>query len=59
MLLTHPDSPKYDLRGLVYISGGAPTPKGLYEEAKKRGIRVVTGYGMTETAPVLTVATVP
>ncbi|MGC9210515.1 MAG: long-chain-fatty-acid--CoA ligase [Acidilobus sp.] len=56
MLLTDPDSEKYDLRGVVFINGGASIPEGLARLAEKRGIRVYVGYGLTETAPVLTLA---
>lgn len=59
MLLTDPESYKYDLTGLTFISGGAATPKALAEAARKRGIRVIVGYGLTETAPVLTIASPP
>ncbi len=59
MLLTDPESPKYDLRGLVYINGGAALPKGLANLARSRGIRIVVSYGLTETAPVLTIASPP
>ncbi len=57
VLLTHPDSSKYDLRGLRFGNGGSAMPEGLYNAAKARGgIIVASGYGMTETAPVLTMA---
>lgn len=56
MLLSHPDSERYDLRGLKFINGGSALPRGLAELAAKRGVRVVVGYGMTETAPVLAMA---
>jgi len=59
MLLSHPDAEKYDLRGLTFINGGQALPRGLAELAAKRGIRVFVGYGMTETAPVLTLALPP
>ncbi|MFP3173024.1 MAG: long-chain fatty acid--CoA ligase [Vulcanisaeta sp.] len=52
-LLTHPDSPKYDLSRLKFIAGGAALPRGLLEEAVKRGVTVVQGFGLTETAPVI------
>ena len=52
-LLTHPDSPKYDLGRLKFIAGGAALPRGLLEEAVKRGVTVVQGFGLTETAPVI------
>ena len=60
MLLTHPDFPKYRdrIRGLVFVNGGAALPRGLAKMAWDNGIRAIIGYGMTETAPVLTIATV-
>ncbi|MCE4625204.1 MAG: long-chain fatty acid--CoA ligase [Desulfurococcales archaeon] len=59
MLLTHPDAKKYDLRGLLFVNGGSALPRGLAELAMKMGIRVMVGYGMTETAPILTLAAPP
>ncbi len=59
MMLTDPESHKYDLTGLKFISGGAATPKALAEAARRRGITVIVGYGLTETAPVLTIASPP
>ena len=56
MLLSHPDSERYDLSRLTFINGGSALPRGLAEQAARRGIRVLVGYGMTETAPVLTLA---
>ncbi|MEB3774861.1 MAG: long-chain fatty acid--CoA ligase [Desulfurococcales archaeon] len=59
MLLSHPESGKYDLSGLTFVVGGSALPRGLAEAARKRGIYVYVGYGMTETAPILTLATLP
>ncbi|MCE4603231.1 MAG: long-chain fatty acid--CoA ligase [Desulfurococcales archaeon] len=59
MLLSHPDSGKYNLKGLTFVVGGSALPRGLAEAARKRGIYVYVGYGMTETAPILTLATIP
>ncbi len=59
MLLSHPDIDKYDLRGLIYVNGGSAMPQGLADAARKRGIIVLSGYGMTETAPILTLAFLP
>lgn len=56
MLLTAPDSDKVDLSGWKVIIGGAALPAGLAEAALARGIRVRTGYGMSETCPVLSVS---
>ncbi len=59
MLLTDPDSDKYDLNNILFINGGSAIPEGLAYLASKRGIKVVVGYGLTETAPVLTLALPP
>lgn len=45
---------KLDLR--VTVGGGA-LPKGLADKARQLGITVNAGYGMSETAPILTLAT--
>lgn len=45
---------KLDLR--VTVGGGA-LPKGLADKARQMGIVVNAGYGMSETAPILTLAT--
>ena len=55
-LLNHPDSPKYDLSRLKFVIGGAALPEGLLKAAQARGMTVISGYGLTETAPVLTIA---
>ena len=60
MLLTHPRAKETKgLRGLKYINGGSALPRGLAELAQSLGIRIIVGYGMTETAPVLTLAIPP
>ncbi|HMA33877.1 MAG TPA: fatty acid--CoA ligase [Chloroflexia bacterium] len=56
MLLTHPASAGVDLSGWTVVIGGAAFPKGLAQAALDRGIDVFTGYGMSETCPVLTLA---
>jgi fatty-acyl-CoA synthase len=38
------------------IIGGSPLPKGMGKTALERGIDVFTGYGMSETCPLLTLA---
>ncbi len=57
MVLTEPGSEEYDLRGLKWVIGGSALPKGLALMAVKRGINIMVGYGLTETAPILTLAT--
>jgi len=59
MLLSHPDAEKYDLSRLTFVVGGSALPRGLAEMALRKGIRVFVGYGMTETAPILTLAAPP
>ncbi|MFB6470949.1 MAG: AMP-binding protein [Vulcanisaeta sp. AZ3] len=54
-LLYHPDSPNYDLKGLKFIVGGSALPRSLLNEAAKRGITVLQGFGLTETAPVISI----
>lgn len=44
------------LPGWKVVIGGAKLPKGLALAAEKKGITVVAGYGLSETAPVLTIA---
>jgi len=60
LLLSHPDFPRYRdrIRGLVFMCGGSALPRGLARQAYENGIRVVMSYGMTETAPVLTISMV-
>ena len=56
MLLSHPLSNEIDLSRWRVIIGGSALPEVLCKEALKRGIDVYTGYGMSETCPVLTLA---
>ena len=56
MLLNHPDAGKVDLSGFKMVIGGAAFPKGLARAAVQAGMNVLTGYGMSETCPILTVA---
>lgn len=56
MLLKHPHAQQVDLKGWKLIIGGSVMPKALCLEAISRGIDVFTGYGMSETCPILTIA---
>jgi len=56
MLLASPAIADVDLRNWKVVIGGAAFPKGLAKAALDRGIDVFSGYGMSETCPVLTVA---
>jgi fatty-acyl-CoA synthase len=55
-VVTAPEVKKADLSNWKVIIGGARLPKGLAMEATKLGIKVYAGYGMSETCPVLTIA---
>ncbi len=56
MVVGAPGIEKYDLRGWKIIIGGARLTKGLAQQAAKLGIHLYAGYGMSETAPLLTIA---
>jgi len=56
-LLDHPNLEKTDLSTLkICISGGAPMPAQVHERFEKAtGVRLVEGYGLTESAGVVSV----
>src|SRR5262249_22958809 len=56
MLLNCPGSKDVDLTGFKMVIGGSALSKGLAQAALARGIDVFTGYGMSETCPILTLA---
>lgn len=56
MLLSHPAAAGCDLTGWKVIIGGSALSKGLCKQALGHGINVFTGYGMSETCPILTLA---
>jgi fatty-acyl-CoA synthase len=56
MLLSAPSSKDVDLGKLRMIIGGSALPRALCEAALERGVDVFTGYGMSETCPLLAVA---
>jgi fatty-acyl-CoA synthase len=58
MLVTSPSIHKVDLKGWKVIIGGSALPRGLCKEALKHGINLYTGYGMSETCPLLTLANI-
>ena len=51
-----PAAEDVDLRGWKIVIGGSALPKALAKTALERGIDVFTGYGMSETCPMLTLA---
>ena len=56
MLLTHPDSESFDLSHWKVLIGGSAMTETLAQAALKRGIDLTSGYGMSETCPVVTIA---
>lgn len=56
MLVTSPSINSIDLSGWKVIIGGSSLSRGLCKEALKHGINLYTGYGMSETCPLLTLA---
>ncbi|MFH1060453.1 MAG: fatty acid--CoA ligase [Pseudomonadota bacterium] len=56
MLLTAEAAKAVDLSQWKVIIGGAALPRGLAKLAMERGIDIHTGYGMSETCPILTLA---
>lgn len=59
MVLNHPDAGQYReaLSHWKVIIGGAALPKELALTARRLGMTVMSGYGMSETGPVLTLGT--
>jgi len=56
MLLTDPKCAQYDLSGWRVVIGGAAMPKAICAAALDRGIDAFTGYGMSETCPILSLS---
>ena len=55
MIVNSPAAKKIDLSGWKVIIGGSPLPKSLCREALELGINLFTGYGLSETCPLLTI----
>jgi fatty-acyl-CoA synthase len=58
MLLSHPLASTVDLSRLKLIIGASALTKGLAKQALDRGIDIFTGYGMSETCPIMALAQV-
>jgi fatty-acyl-CoA synthase len=56
MLLNSPAAADTDLTRWKVVIGGGPLSHGLAKAALERGIDVFTGYGMSETCPVVSLA---
>jgi fatty-acyl-CoA synthase len=59
MLFSHPKIDTVDLRGWKVVIGGAAMPKALCKRAMELGIDMYSGYGLSETCPILTLAHLP
>ena len=53
MIVTSPAVKQFDLSGWKVIIGGSALPRGLAKAAGDIGLTVYTGYGMSETCPVI------
>jgi len=56
LLMSHPSFNEIDLSNWKVLIGGAALPKAMCAAALKKGIDIFSGYGMSETCPVLTIA---
>jgi len=56
MILSHPHASRTDFTGWKVLIGGSALPEVMATAAQKRGIDIFTGYGMSETCPVLSIA---
>jgi len=56
MVVSNPATQNLDFSQWKVVIGGSALSRGLAKTAMERGIKVITGYGMSETAPILTLA---
>jgi fatty-acyl-CoA synthase len=56
MLLHHPSSGTVDWNQLKLVIGGAALTSAMASEAQSHGIRILGGYGMSETCPIVAIA---
>ncbi len=56
MLLSCPVIDEIDLTNWKVIIGGSALPRGMAKAALARGVDIYSGYGMSETGPILTLA---
>jgi fatty-acyl-CoA synthase len=57
MIINNPMAKQVDLSNWKVIIGGAQLPRGLAESAMDLGVEIHAGYGMSETGPVTSLAT--
>lgn len=55
MVISAADRTGTDLSGWMMVVGGSSLTPTLFEEGRRRGMEIVGAYGMSETAPILTV----
>jgi fatty-acyl-CoA synthase len=55
MVISAADRSGTDLSGWMMVVGGSSLTPALFEEGRRRGMEIVGAYGMSETAPILTV----
>ncbi len=56
MLMSHPSFAETDLSNWKVLIGGAALPQAMCRAALRKGIDIFSGYGMSETCPILTIA---
>jgi fatty-acyl-CoA synthase len=56
MVLASAKTKGFDLPGWKVVIGGAALPQALARQALEQGVDLFTGYGMSETCPILTCA---
>ena len=56
LLMSHPLFKKIDLSKWKVLIGGAALPKAMCKTALEQGIDIYSGYGLSETCPILTIA---
>ncbi len=56
LLMSHPAFSKTDLSHWKVLIGGAALPQAMCRTALQKGIDIFSGYGMSETCPVLSIA---
>lgn len=56
MILSAPEAKDINLNGWTVIIGGSALPQSLCRAALARGIDIFTGYGMSESCPIVTLS---
>jgi fatty-acyl-CoA synthase len=56
MLMASPEFARIDLSNWKVLIGGSTLPKQMCQAARAKGIDIFSGYGMSESCPILTIA---